>query len=382
VLRGVIAGLPVYKAGGRPPAGGYKASSNETPFEPLPSVVAAIEAAAREMNRYPDPASTSLVTALAERFGVAPERIALGTGSVGIAQQIVQSAADADDEVLYAWRSFEAYPIITAIAGATPVQVPLDRGDVHDLDEMFAAVSERTRVVFVCNPNNPTSTAVGRDELTRFLDKVPEHILVVLDEAYREYVADPDVPDGLAEYGDRPNICVLRTFSKAYGLAGLRVGFAVAHEPVAEALRKTAVPFGVSSIAEAAAVASLAAEPELLARVAEVVAERTRLTDDLRAIGWTVPDSRGNFLWLRLGAATTAFAEACLAQRLVVRPFPGEGIRVTVGDPTAGDVLLSVARAFAESGEADGSSQSRDRARGTVGSTPHPGVGDPSRPTR
>jgi histidinol-phosphate aminotransferase len=248
--------------------------------------------------------------------------------------------------VVYAWRSFEAYPIITRISGARAVQVPLDADERHDLDAMADAITERTRLVFVCNPNNPTGTAVRRAELERFLDRVPADVLVVLDEAYREFITDPEVPDGVDLYRDRPNVAVLRTFSKAYGLAGLRVGFAVAHEPVAEALRKTAVPFGVSQLAQDAAVASLHAEDELLERVAGLVAERARVVKGLTAQGWTVPDTQANFVWLRLGERTTDFAAACERAGATVRPFAGEGVRITVGETEANDLLLRTAEAF------------------------------------
>jgi histidinol-phosphate aminotransferase len=211
---------------------------------------------------------------------------------------------------------------------------------------MLAAITDRTRLVLVCTPNNPTGPALRRAELERFLDAVPSDVLVVLDEAYREFVRDPDVPDGVELYRDRPNVCVLRTFSKAYGLAGLRVGFAIAHTPVAEALRKTAVPFGVSSLAQAAAVASLEAEGELLERVDALVAERTRVCAALEAQGWQVPASEANFVWLRLGERTDAFAAACEAAGVVVRPFSGEGVRVTVAEPEANDVFLRVAGEF------------------------------------
>jgi len=351
-LRAALDGLPAYKAGARPPAGGYKASSNESPYGPLPAVLDAIEAAARNANRYPDPGSGALVAALATRFGVSPGRISLGTGSVGLAQQLVQATADAGDDVLYAWRSFEAYPIITAIAGARSVQVPLDGSEGHDLEAMRAAVTDRTRLIFVCSPNNPTGTAVHRAELTDFIDSLPPSILVVLDEAYCEYVRDPDVPDGAREYGDRPNVCILRTFSKAYGLAGLRVGFAIADEQVAAALRKTAVPFGVSGIAEAAAVASLGAEDELLERVGAVVGQRELVAAALRRQGWKLPHCEGNFVWLRLGDATDAFAAECASEGLMVRPFSGEGVRATVGDPGADELLLRVAERFVASGDA------------------------------
>jgi histidinol-phosphate aminotransferase len=349
-LRDVLDGIPTYKPG-RPAvaAGGaaaYKLSSNENPYPPLPGVMEEALAAASSFNRYPDMACSALTAELAERFDVPVEHLATGTGSVGIAQQLVQATAGPGDEVIYAWRSFEAYPIVTQIGGARPVQVPLTSGEVHDLEAMADAVTDRTRLIFVCNPNNPTGTAVRRAELERFLDRVPSDVLVVLDEAYKEFIRDPEVPDGIEVYRGRPNVCVLRTFSKAYGLAGLRVGFAIAHEPVAAALRKTAVPFGVSQVAQDAAVASLRSEDELLGRVGALVCERNRVTEALTGQGWSLPDSQANFVWLRLGGRTEDFAEACQKAGVIVRPFPGEGVRVTIGETEANDLLIRVAGEF------------------------------------
>jgi histidinol-phosphate aminotransferase len=348
-LRAELEGIPTYVPGKPAAADGpvtYKLSSNENPYPPLPGVLETVTAAASSFNRYPDMACTALMSELSDRFGVPLSHLATGTGSVGVAQQLIQATSGPGDEVIYAWRSFEAYPIITRISGATPVQVPLTPGDVHDLDAMADAITDRTRLIFVCNPNNPTGTVVKRAELERFLDRVPGDVLVVLDEAYREFIRDPEVPDGAELYRERPNVCVLRTFSKAYGLAGLRVGFAIAHEPVAAALRKTAVPFGVSRLAQDAAVASLRAEDALLGRVGSLVCERTRVVDALRVQGWTVPESQANFVWLRLGERTVAFAEACEQAGVVVRPFPGEGVRVTVGENEANDIFLKAAEGF------------------------------------
>ncbi|GAB3107204.1 histidinol-phosphate transaminase [Streptomyces calidiresistens] len=351
-LRAVLDDIPTYRPGrsaGPGTDGGpvpYKLSSNENPYPPLPGVLEAATTAAGGFNRYPDMFCGALTAELAERFTVPVEHLATGTGSVGVAQQLLQATAGPGDEVIYAWRSFEAYPIITRISGATSVQVPLTAGEDHDLDAMAAAITDRTRLIFVCNPNNPTGTAIRRAELESFLDRVPGDVLVVLDEAYREFVDDPLVPDGLDLYRERPNVCVLRTFSKAYGLAGLRVGFAVAHAPVAEALRKTAVPFGVSGIAQEAAIASLRAEPALRERVAQLVAERGRVSAELAGQGWTVPETRANFVWLRLGAETTGFAAACEAAGVLVRPFPGEGVRVTIGEREANDLFLRAAAEF------------------------------------
>jgi histidinol-phosphate aminotransferase len=349
-LRDALRGIPVYKPGKPAVAGAgapaYKLSSNENPYPPLPGVLEAVQREAGQFNRYPDMGVSALSAELAERFGVPVEHIATGTGSVGVAQQLLQATSGPGDEVVYAWRSFEAYPIITQISGATSVRVPLTSGDVHDLDAMAAAVTDRTRLIFVCNPNNPTGTVVHRAELERFLDRVPNDVVVVIDEAYREFVRDADVPDGVEIYRDRPNVAVLRTFSKAYGLAGLRVGFAIAHEPVAEALRATAVPFGVNSLAQVAAVESLRAEDALLERVDALVKERSRVYEGLRATGWTVPVSEANFVWLRLGERTLDFAAKAEAAGVVVRPFAGEGVRVTIGEVEANDIFLKAAEEF------------------------------------
>ncbi len=349
-LREVLESIPTYKPG-KPAAAGdgpvaYKLSSNENPYPPLPGVLESTVAAAGSFNRYPDMACSGLMAELSERFDVPATHLATGTGSVGVSQQLIQATAGPGDEVMYAWRSFEAYPIVTQVSGASSVQVPLDAGEVHDLDAMAGAVTDRTRLIFVCNPNNPTGTVVRRAELERFLDRVPTDVLVVLDEAYREFIRDPEVPDGIELYRDRPNVCVLRTFSKAYGLAGLRVGFAVAHEPVAAALRKTAVPFGVSQLAQDAAVASLRSEAALLERVDALVAERARVSAALAAQGWTLPESQANFVWLRLGERTAEFAAVCDRAGVVVRPFPGEGVRITIGETEANDLMLGAAEAF------------------------------------
>ena len=349
-LREALAAVPAYKAGKpavvREGAGAYKISSNENPYPPLPSVLKVVQDAAMQMNRYPDMAVTDLTLAIAQRLGVPPEHIATGTGSVGVLGQLVAATCDPGDEVIYAWRSFEAYPIIVALAGAASVQVPLDEDARHDFAAMTAAITSRTRLILICTPNNPTGPVVHQDELDEFLDKVPGDVLVVIDEAYVEFVTDDRAPDGLATYAVRPNVAILRTFSKAYGLAGLRVGYAVAHEPVAQALRKTALPFGVSTIAQQAAIASLDVFDELQERVDALVAERQRVVTELRHQGWHVPETQANFVWLPLGADAEAFAAAADKAGLVVRPFPGEGVRCTIAETEANDRLLRVARAF------------------------------------
>jgi histidinol-phosphate aminotransferase len=347
-FRAVLDTVPAYKPGRAPVAAqgeAHKLSSNESPYGPLPSVAEAIAEAGRGVNRYPDNGAEALTAALAGRFSVPAAHVAVGCGSVGVLKQLIEAVGEPGAEVMYAWRSFEAYPPLADLAGATSVRVPLD-DEVHDLAAMAAAITPNTRLILVCNPNNPTGTVVRKEELTAFLDQVPGDCLVVLDEAYREYIRDEHVPDGLTLYRDRPNVAVLRTFSKAYGLAGLRVGFVIGHDPVAEAVRKTMLPFTVSSVAQAAAIASLNAENELLDRVETTVKERDRVREALLADGWTVPVSEANFVWLRLGDDTTAFAAACDASGISVRPFAGEGARISIGTPQANDAFLAVASAF------------------------------------
>ncbi|HEY2723163.1 MAG TPA: histidinol-phosphate transaminase, partial [Pseudonocardiaceae bacterium] len=314
---------------GRDIPGAVKLASNEVSAGPLPSVVAAIAEAAAGVHRYPDNGIIALLDRLAARLGVPRARLAAGCGSVSLCQQLVQATCGPAAEVLFAWRSFEAYPLVTQVAGAGRRTVPLRADHTHDLPAMLDAITPATRLVFICNPNNPTGTAVYRDELVAFLDAVPDGVLVVLDEAYREFVTDPDIPDGVALGRDRDNVAVLRTFSKAYGLAGLRVGYCVAAEPVAAALRKVYVPFSVNSLAQVAALASLDVADELLARCQGVVAERRRVRGELLAMGYPVPDSQANFVWLALGEGAAAFTGHCLEHKVVVRGFSGDGVRVT-----------------------------------------------------
>jgi histidinol-phosphate aminotransferase len=259
-----------------------------------------------------------------------------------VTQQLLAAAAEPGTEVMYAWRSFEAYPILTGLSGADSVQVPL-AGATHDLDAMAAAVTDRTRLIFVCNPNNPTSTVVDPDALARFVEAVPSHILIAIDEAYVEYIRDGLLPDSLALVREHSNVVVLRTFSKAYGLAGLRVGYAAGHPDVITALEKAYVPFTATSISQAAAIASLDAADELLARTDAVVAERARVSDALRSAGFTLPSSQTNFVWLPLGPRTLDFVEQAASAHIVVRPYGSDGVRVTIGAPEENDALLRFA---------------------------------------
>jgi histidinol-phosphate aminotransferase len=348
--RAVIGDLPAYVPGKPPaPRAGittYKLSSNENPYPPLPGIMAAAVQAASQMNRYPDMGCTALYAALSAKLGVATEQLAAGTGSVAVLYHLLQAFCDPGDQVVYAWRSFEAYPIAVSVPGAESVQVPLTSDARHDLDAMAAAVTDRTKVVVACTPNNPTGPALTHTELAAFVAKVPARVLVVIDEAYREFVRIDDPVDALALQRQHPNVVVMRTFAKAYGLAGFRVGYVVAHPDVASAVRACALPFGVSSVAQAAAVSALDHEAELMERVDTLVGERTRVVAALREIGTEVPDAQGNFVWLALADRTTDFAAAAEEAGIMVRPFAGEGVRVSIGEPAANDVFLEVVARF------------------------------------
>jgi histidinol-phosphate aminotransferase len=335
-----------------------KLSSNENPFPPLPGVEAAISDAAAESNRYPDFGSQQLMTALSEWLSVDPAQLTLGTGSVAVLGQVLTAMAGRGDEVVFPWRSFEAYPILVQLSGASQVRVPLHADFTHDLDAMAGAVRERTRVVLICTPNNPTGTTVSRTALERFLEQVPSHVLVAIDEAYVEFVRDPMSPDALDLVDRFPNVVVLRTFSKAYGLAGLRVGYGIGSVDVMTQIRKAQLPFGVTGLAERAALAALSGRAELMRRVDVLVQERSRVKDELARIGYEVPDTQGNFVWLPLGDASDQFAQACEHGGVIVRSFAGDGVRVTIGEPFANDRWLRVLRDFLAADLAHGVSRS------------------------
>ena len=349
-IRPEIAVLPAYRQGKQASAEAFKLSSNENPFDPLPSVVAAMQTAV-PVNRYPDATAGALRERLGHRYGVEPDAVHVAAGSVSILHQLVLATSTVGDEVIYAWRSFEAYPSLPLIAGATGIQVPLRADATHDLDAMADAVTDRTRAVLVCTPNNPTGPIVRSDEFAAFVDRIPSDVLIILDEAYAEFVTAEGAVDGVKEriFEAHPNVVVLRTFSKAFGLAGLRIGYAIGHPRVLDAARTTAVPLSVTSAAERAAIASLDAEDELRARVAGIVERRTRLVAGLREQGWDVPDAQGNFVWLPTAERTDEVAAAFIAADLVVRPFSGDGIRISVGEHESVDKVLQVSESVVRS---------------------------------
>jgi histidinol-phosphate aminotransferase len=326
-----------YRQGRTAAEDAFKLSSNENPYPPLPAVLEAI--AHSSLNRYPEGSAAGLRDLLGARFGVSPERIQVGAGSASVLSQLITAAAAPGDEVLYSWRSFEAYPLTVAAAGATSVQVPNTADHRHDLVAMAAAITDRTRLVIVCSPNNPTGAAVTREEFAAFMAAVPETVLVVLDEAYGEFVTDPDAVSGPELVDKYPNLVVLRTFSKAYGLAGLRIGYAVGPEYVMDAARAVAIPLSVTELGQRAAIASLEHEAELLERVAELNLLRERIYAGLLEQGWAVPRPHGNFVWLPTGEHTLAAAAVFERNGVVVRALV-DGIRVSVGEADSVEKLL------------------------------------------
>ncbi|MEU8244547.1 histidinol-phosphate transaminase [Actinoplanes missouriensis] len=348
-LRTDLDDLAVFRA--VPPLAGItRLDSNELPYGPLESVRAVIAGSAERLNRYPDIGITALTDALAARYRVGADQVAIGPGSVGLCLQLVQISCGPGDEVIIPWRSFEVYPTLARTAGATVRTVPLTDYD-HDLDAMAAALTERTRLIFLCTPNNPTGTVIDARRVAEFCRSVPADVLIVLDEAYWEFTGELDALDGVEFVkrqlaAGRRNVVALRTFSKAYGLAGLRVGYAIGAPEVIDMLRRVGLPYAVNSLAQAAAVASLSAGDELAERCRQVTAERDRIRTHLMKLHYDVPLSGANFVWLPLGADAARFKDHCAARNISVRAFPGEGVRVTVGDAAENDTLLDAAAAF------------------------------------
>ena len=333
IVRADISEIPSYVPGKRL-ADALKLSSNEVAHPPLPTAVAAMAEAATTANRYPDMGATDLVHTIAKHLKLRPEQVAVGCGSSALCQQLVQITCATGDEVVFPWRSFEAYPIFARVAGATPRSVPLTADHHVDLPALAAAITPATRLVFVCNPNNPTGTTITKREFEEFMAVVPPTTLVALDEAYFEFVRTQDTPMGTEVVVKHENVVALRTFSKAYGLAGVRVGYAFGNPAIIAALNKVAIPFGVSAVAQAGAIASLAGAAQLLERTNETVSERDRVA---RAIG-AIP-SEANFVWLPTKTAAT-LAQQLANQGVIIRAFP-EGVRITVTDHAEANRFLA-----------------------------------------
>jgi histidinol-phosphate aminotransferase len=345
----VVADLPSYRPGkGAAQAeaehgitGAIKLASNENPAEPIDPILAAIAVAAHGVNRYADHRATAVREALSNKLGVDVEQVTVGNGSSALLQQLFFSYVDPGDEVVFPWRSFEVYPVFTRLMNGVAVQVPLAVDLGIDVDALAASVTDRTKLMFLASPNNPTGTASTTTELRTLLDRVPSSVIVCIDEAYREFL-DPGFGDPVAELlPDFPNVIVTRTFSKAHGLAGLRVGYAVGHPDVIAAVDKTLLPFSVNALAQAAALAAIAHEDAINERVQAILAERARVEVELAAAGWILPNHQGNFVWLATGERTDQIALELERRGVVIRPFSGEGVRVTIGSPLENDRFLA-----------------------------------------
>lgn len=340
-----IAELPAYRPGKSAEAvatehqlaDAVKLASNENPYPPLPSVLAALASAGPGINRYADHRATAVRERLAAELAVPVGMVGVGCGSVGLLQQLALCYVGPGDEVLYPWPSFEAYPVFTRLAGGVAVTTPL-RHEVADLGAVADAVTERTKLVLLANPNNPTGTAVPTGEVLDLARTVGDDVLVVLDEAYREFVTDPAVSDPVPALAEHPNVVVTRTFSKAHGLAGLRIGYLLGHPDVVATVDGALIPFAVNAVAQAAALAALDAGVELAERLALLREERRRVVAALE--GWWLPDAQANFVWLPAGGASLALAAALERRGVATRPFADVGVRVTVGRPDEDDRFL------------------------------------------
>jgi histidinol-phosphate aminotransferase len=310
----------------------FRVSSNEAPFGPSPAVLDALADAATRSHRYPAPYGRGLIEAIAAARGIAPDRIAADSGSLSLLNHILLAYVGPGERVVYAWRSFEAYPISVASVGGVPVEVPNLSSGAHDLDTMATEARSGAAVVVLCTPNNPTGAAITQDELREFLERVPAETLVVLDEAYVDFV-DEHAFDSLPLLDSHANLLVLRTFSKCYALAGVRAGYCLAHPAVIADIQRVMPAFPLSETAVAAASAAIRDTAHHQRVVDAVLSERRAVTMLLRRLGYPVLDSQANFVWLPLGDGTAAFAELCARHGVLVRPFAGEGVRITVGEP-------------------------------------------------
>ncbi len=339
-----LARMPGYQAGvptGQAPeaiASGNIAqlASNESPLPPHPKVVEAIAETAAAMNRYPDPDATLLRRRLAERYETEPSRVAVGNGSCEILLAAAEALCEPAAEIVYAWPAFSMYPYLPALTGAREIRVPLAEGDVHDLDAMAAEVTAATQLLIVCNPNNPTATHIPAAEIAAFCERIPPHVTVILDEAYVEFQTHDDPDATLDLLADFPNLVVLRTFSKCYGLAGLRVGYAIGAPKFRAAVDAVRQPFSVNALAQAAGAEAIRHQDDVLRRVESVIAARLTVEEGLQALGLRTSDSHANFSWIDLGDADEAEVIAGLAEReIAVRPGKALGglghIRVSYG---------------------------------------------------
>lgn len=353
LLRDALAEFPPYVPG-KPPTTTpglkpYKLSSNENHLAPLPVVLKSITDPGQVPANYPDPKSTKLVADIAAHLDVDASEIVPGAGASEILSALTNITLEAGTSVVYPWPSFEMYPILASARGAEKRPVPLLEDGRHDFPGLVAAIDDTTRLILLCSPNNPTGLSISTAELDGFMAEVPAEVIVVLDEAYFEFATDAEVVDGMAAYRKFPNLVLARTFSKAHGLAGLRVGFGVADPTIATALRQVIAPFSVTSTAQVAAVESLSCNDEVLVRAKDVAATRDQFAQDLRNAGLTVTDSQGNYVWVSLPDDDAQdFEAACAAQAVAVRKLSG-GVRISIGPDEALDRVREVATKFAAS---------------------------------
>lgn len=343
-----IGSLPSYVAGRSTVATGLtaaKLSSNELPFDPLPSVRAAMQRALASVNRYPLARADDLRSAVAAYIGVDRDEVAVGAGSSGLVWQLVSAYFAPGDRVVLHTPNFEAYPIAITLARAEPVYVPM-RDWVSDVEALAASVDDKTKAVILVDPHNPTGTGVGPDAALRLVEAVAGRALVLLDQAYLDFDRDVRAEERLWQH--HPNVVVLRTFSKAHGLAALRVGYALAHPEVVSALASVSPPFAVSQVAIAAAQASLLASDDLAERVAEVTLERDRVCSSLAQMGVTVPRSNANFIFLPSEVAPPGLVAACEAAGVIVRPIGNDGIRVSIGTRGENDRFVETVAALTQ----------------------------------
>lgn len=336
MIRADVAALPPYVPGkNRPNA--VKLSSNEVAACPVPQVKDAVLAALENPHRYPDTNATELKQMLADYLGLTPAHIAVGSGSSALCQQLVQVSCQDGDEVLFPWRSFEAYPMFATVHGAAPITVPLTAENGLDLPGMLDAITDRTRLIFVCNPNNPSGSTITRQQFHDFMAGVPGSVIVALDEAYFEYNRAEDTPNAVEEIARYDNLIGLRTFSKAWGLAGLRVGYAFGNPEIIEAMGKVAAPFEVSTVSQAAAICCLQHADEVMASTRETIEQRDRAADALGA-----QRSEANFIWLPSDdpQKPPAVAEALAEEGIIVRCYP-DGVRITITTEAETDALLA-----------------------------------------
>ncbi|WP_081706404.1 aminotransferase class I/II-fold pyridoxal phosphate-dependent enzyme [Nocardia sp. CNY236] len=314
----------------------FDLSLSENPFPPLPSVRYAIQQAAAQANRYPEFVPRRLPTLIAQRLGVRADQVVVGAGATGVAMQILQTLATPGSRMVHGTPTFDGYPIIAEMTGVHTVPVPLDSHGDHDLPAMLRAIDTRTALVVVCRPHNPTGTVIPAHELIAFLSEVPARVPVILDEAYVEFLGAADCFDLRPLIARHANLLVLRTFSKAYGLAGLRIGYALGRSELIARVHRLQLPFGVSTAAVAAVAASYAAESELITRTRRITEQRDVVRAELRARGIAVPESQANFLYLPGPGVTTALRRAGIAGK----SYADGSARVAVGDPAADRAVL------------------------------------------